>query len=171
MRGFSWSNHLHDVGGLSAGSHRNCGQYYSSCRLGSFRLVRIHVSLCKSLFDKKRFLSQTFPLFRVNPLDLAPNHASVILGFSNMIGTIPGIVSPLLTGYITSERTKEQWQIVFYITSGIYCFGCVIYWFFSSGELQPWANAHEKSLENPENPTTKNPTMNGIKNEAMEMDE
>ncbi|XP_055701272.1 vesicular glutamate transporter 1-like [Phlebotomus papatasi] len=109
--------------------------------------------------------------FIVNPLDLAPNHASVILGFSNMIGTIPGIVSPLLTGYITSERTKEQWQIVFYITSGIYCFGCVIYWFFSSGELQPWANAHEKPLENLENPTTKNPTMNGIKNEAMEMDE
>uniref|UniRef100_A0A1B0EX68 Permease of the major facilitator superfamily protein n=1 Tax=Lutzomyia longipalpis TaxID=7200 RepID=A0A1B0EX68_LUTLO len=108
--------------------------------------------------------------FIVNPLDLAPNHASVILGFSNMIGTIPGIVSPFLTGVITKDRTKEQWQIVFFITSGIYCVGCVIYWFFSSGELQPWATSKEKSLTNLENPTTKNPK-EGIKNEAMEMDE
>ncbi|XP_059615178.1 vesicular glutamate transporter 1-like [Phlebotomus argentipes] len=109
--------------------------------------------------------------FIVNPLDLAPNHASVILGFSNMIGTIPGIVSPLLTGVITKDRTKEQWQIVFYITSGIYCVGCVIYWFWSSGELQPWATAGEKSLEQLESPKKSTTEKNGIKNEAMEMDE
>ncbi|GAB0099705.1 hypothetical protein DMENIID0001_155920 [Sergentomyia squamirostris] len=81
--------------------------------------------------------------FIVNPLDLAPNHASVILGISNTFATIPGIVSPLLTGIITSDKTKEQWQIVFYISSGIYLVGCVIYWFFCKGELQPWAVTNE----------------------------
>lgn len=25
------------------------------------------------------------------------------------------------------------------MTSGVYLFGCTIYWFFASGELQPWA--------------------------------
>ncbi|GAB0088420.1 sialin [Sergentomyia squamirostris] len=109
--------------------------------------------------------------FIVNPLDLAPNHASVILGFSNMIGTIPGIVSPMLTGFITSDRTKEQWRIVFYITSGIYCVGMVIYWFFSSGELQPWATASEKTPLAIEAPEKTAPTKNGVKNDAMEMDE
>ncbi|XP_059617450.1 sialin-like [Phlebotomus argentipes] len=90
--------------------------------------------------------------FIVNPLDLAPNHASVILGISNTFATIPGIVSPLLTGVITSDKTKEQWQIVFYISSGIYLVGCVIYWFFCKGDLQPWAqkNSHEENLESPQ---------------------
>ncbi|XP_055689170.1 sialin-like [Lutzomyia longipalpis] len=80
--------------------------------------------------------------FIVNPLDIAPNHASVILGISNTFATIPGIVSPLLTGVITSDKTKEQWQVVFYISSGIYLVGCVIYWFFCRGELQPWAKTN-----------------------------
>lgn len=62
------------------------------------------------------------------------------------MATIPGIVSPLLTGYIveTGEDTRVSWQIVFYIAAGIYLFGCVIYWFFASGEVQQWAIVAEE---------------------------
>lgn len=38
--------------------------------------------------------------FTVNHLDIAPSYASILMGISNTFGTIPGIVSPLLTGYI-----------------------------------------------------------------------
>lgn len=36
-------------------------------------------------------------------------------------------------------QSLEEWQIVFYITSGIYLFGCAFYGIFASGQLQPWA--------------------------------
>uniref|UniRef100_A0A1L8DEA4 Sialin n=2 Tax=Nyssomyia neivai TaxID=330878 RepID=A0A1L8DEA4_9DIPT len=105
--------------------------------------------------------------FIINPLDIAPNHASVILGISNTFATIPGIVSPLLTGVITSDKTKEQWQIVFYISSGIYLVGCIIYWFFCKGELQPWAvtNTMDYQIESPQSVTEKE----GIVNEQFDM--
>ncbi|XP_055704445.1 sialin-like [Phlebotomus papatasi] len=98
--------------------------------------------------------------YMVNPLDLAPNHASVIFGFSNTFATIPGIVSPLLTGFIVVNKSESEWQIVFYITAAIYLFGCTIYWIFCKGELQPWAqtfslnqpiDSSKTSVKNPEN--------------------
>ncbi|XP_022913696.2 sialin isoform X1 [Onthophagus taurus] len=88
--------------------------------------------------------------FSVNHLDIAPQHASVLMGISNTFATIPGIVSPIITGAIVTTPTKEEWQIVFYITSGIYLFGCVIYGLCASGERQHWAmgNVQEKQNEN-----------------------
>lgn len=41
-------------------------------------------------------------------------------------------------------QTVEKWKIVFYISAGIYLFGCLVYWFFASGEVQPWARVHEQ---------------------------
>lgn len=43
---------------------------------------------------------------RVNYLDLAPKQASVILGIGNTIATLPGIVSPIITGYITQNKVS-----------------------------------------------------------------
>ncbi|KAJ9573906.1 hypothetical protein L9F63_008705 [Diploptera punctata] len=77
--------------------------------------------------------------FFVNHLDLAPIHAPVLMGISNTVATLPGIISPLLTGYLVQDKTASEWQMVFYIASGIYLFGAIIYGIFASGELQSWA--------------------------------
>lgn len=45
--------------------------------------------------------------FRVNPLDIAPQHASVIMGISNTFATIPGIISPTLTGFIVLNSVRK----------------------------------------------------------------
>uniref|UniRef100_A0A6I9VI59 Sialin n=1 Tax=Bactrocera dorsalis TaxID=27457 RepID=A0A6I9VI59_BACDO len=82
--------------------------------------------------------------FAVNHLDIAPQHASVLMGIGNTFATIPGIVSPLLTGYLVTEKTAEEWKAVFFISAGIYLIGCVIYWFWASGELQEWAKTPEQ---------------------------
>jgi hypothetical protein len=29
------------------------------------------------------------------------------------------------------------------MTSCVYCFGCIVYWFFASGEIQPWAKEND----------------------------
>lgn len=43
--------------------------------------------------------------YGVNHLDIAPNYASILMGISNTIGSIPGIVSPIITGIIVTEQT------------------------------------------------------------------
>lgn len=40
--------------------------------------------------------------FLANPLDIAPQFASIIVGISNTFGTLPGVISPILTGYIVT---------------------------------------------------------------------
>ncbi|CAH1100740.1 unnamed protein product [Psylliodes chrysocephalus] len=82
--------------------------------------------------------------FSINHLDIAPQYASILMGFGNTFATIPGIVSPILTGYlVTDETSVDEWRIVFYISSGIYLFGAVFYGIFVSAELQSWAKETE----------------------------
>lgn len=42
--------------------------------------------------------------FAVNHLDIAPRYASILFGITNTSATIPGILSPLLVGYITENK-------------------------------------------------------------------
>ncbi|XP_031343540.1 vesicular glutamate transporter 1-like isoform X2 [Photinus pyralis] len=89
-----------------------------------------------------------FSGYGVNHLDIAPQHASVLLGISNTIATIPGIISPIVAGYIVTTPTAFEWQIVFIISSCIYVCGAIFYGFFASGELQPWAVDTNKTKDN-----------------------
>lgn len=41
--------------------------------------------------------------FSVNSLDIAPQYASILMGLCNTLGTIPGIASPIISGYIVSD--------------------------------------------------------------------
>ncbi|KAL1517434.1 hypothetical protein ABEB36_001199 [Hypothenemus hampei] len=73
-------------------------------------------------------------------LDIAPAHAGLVFGIANTWGTVPGIISPIIAGYIvsTDNPTAEQWRIIFYITSSLYLFGTVIFTWFAKGNRQSW---------------------------------
>ncbi|XP_053684271.1 sialin-like [Sabethes cyaneus] len=77
--------------------------------------------------------------YLVNPLDLSPKSAGVLMGISNGFATIAGVISPIVSGYITTNNSENEWRLVFYITAGIYVIGTLIYWVWGSGELQPWS--------------------------------
>ncbi|CAG9830857.1 unnamed protein product [Diabrotica balteata] len=80
----------------------------------------------------------------VVPIDIAPKFASVIYGIATTVSTLPGIISPILTGYIVTDSTNIlQWRIVFYIASGIYLFGIITSFIFTSGVRQSWADKEE----------------------------
>ncbi|XP_072381507.1 sialin-like isoform X1 [Diabrotica undecimpunctata] len=80
----------------------------------------------------------------INPLDIAPKFASVILGINNTVASLPGIVSPILTGYLVTDPTNiYQWRVVFYISAGTYLFGVIISSVFTSGVKQSWADKKE----------------------------
>ena len=42
--------------------------------------------------------------FIINHLDIAPRYAGFLLGISNCVATIPGIVSPIVVGFVTTNE-------------------------------------------------------------------
>lgn len=90
--------------------------------------------------------------FNVNHLDLAPRYASILMGMSNGVGTIAGIVCPVVVKELTKDGTAKEWENVFLISSIIHMAGVVFYAIFASGDLQPWA----------EPPTEETPSWNPL---------
>uniref|UniRef100_A0A8C4XH36 Vesicular glutamate transporter 1 n=1 Tax=Erpetoichthys calabaricus TaxID=27687 RepID=A0A8C4XH36_ERPCA len=85
--------------------------------------------------------------FNVNHLDIAPRYASILMGISNGVGTLSGMVCPLIVGAMTKHKTREEWQYVFLIASLVHYGGVIFYGIFASGEKQPWAEPEEMSDE------------------------
>lgn len=77
--------------------------------------------------------------YNVNHLDIAPRYASILMGLSNGIGTISGLICPLTAELITEKPTKKAWSYVFLIASCVHFFGVAFYAIFASGEKQHWA--------------------------------
>ncbi|ROL52768.1 Vesicular glutamate transporter 2.1 [Anabarilius grahami] len=85
--------------------------------------------------------------FNVNHLDIAPRYASILMGISNGVGTLSGMVCPLIVGAMTKHKTREEWQYVFLIASLVHYGGVIFYGLFASGEKQPWADPELTSDE------------------------
>ncbi|XP_036108170.1 vesicular glutamate transporter 3 isoform X3 [Molossus molossus] len=85
--------------------------------------------------------------FNVNHLDIAPRYASILMGISNGVGTLSGMVCPLIVGAMTKHKTREEWQNVFLIAALVHYSGVVFYGVFASGEKQEWADPENLSEE------------------------
>uniref|UniRef100_A0A3Q3X415 Major facilitator superfamily (MFS) profile domain-containing protein n=1 Tax=Mola mola TaxID=94237 RepID=A0A3Q3X415_MOLML len=83
--------------------------------------------------------------FNVNHLDIAPRYASILMGISNGVGTLSGMVCPLIVGALTKHKTRLEWQNVFVIASMVHYTGVIFYAIFASGEQQDWANPESTS--------------------------
>lgn len=46
--------------------------------------------------------------FNVNHLDIAPRYASILMGISNGVGTLSGMVCPIIVGAMT--KNKVRWN-------------------------------------------------------------
>lgn len=82
--------------------------------------------------------------FNVNHLDIAPRYASILMGISNGVGTLAGMMCPVVVQEITLDKKNErklsmEWHEVFQMAGCIHIAGVIFYYFFASGELQPWA--------------------------------
>ncbi|KAI0229659.1 Sialin [Lamellibrachia satsuma] len=77
--------------------------------------------------------------YAVNHVDIAPRYAGILMGISNTVATIPGVVSPTLAGALTTNGTQAEWQRVFFICAAVYVIGTVAFVFLARGEEQPWA--------------------------------
>ncbi|XP_067658259.1 uncharacterized transporter slc-17.2-like [Haliotis asinina] len=87
----------------------------------------------------------------VTTLDIAPQFASVITAVGTAGSVVAQMLSPLSTSYIIVDRTRDQWNIAFYLTVGIYLLAITVFLIFGKGELQQWAD-NSRTVK-PEEPT------------------
>ncbi|KAM9824030.1 sialin [Neosynchiropus ocellatus] len=83
----------------------------------------------------------------INQIDIAPRYAGFLLGITNTFGTIPGVLAPIVAGYLTQDQTLTGWRNVFWVAAGISVCGSVVYTIFGSGRIQQWAIDEEESEE------------------------
>ncbi|XP_076461486.1 vesicular glutamate transporter 1-like [Babylonia areolata] len=80
-----------------------------------------------------------------NMSDLAPKFVGAVCTMSQSLALWTAFVVPVFVDNLTVHKTREQWNIVFYIIAGLQVVCFVGYYILSSGEIQPWANVREKS--------------------------
>jgi ACS family sodium-dependent inorganic phosphate cotransporter-like MFS transporter 5 len=85
--------------------------------------------------------------YQVNHLDVAPLYAGLLMGFTNTLATIPGLVGPIMAESIAHsdsdiDKLRIEWRAVFFLLAGTYLFGAVVYVTLVSGEKQSWADGY-----------------------------
>ena len=78
------------------------------------------------------FASFTVSGFGTNHLDIAPKHAGFLVGITNTMGTVPGIVGVALTGWLVD--TTGSYDSVFLMVAAINVVGAVIWLLFATGK-------------------------------------
>ena len=85
--------------------------------------------------------------YNVTHVDMAPDFAGTLMGITNCLATIPGILAPYVVGVLLKrENSLESWATVFYISSSIYVIAAIVFVIFGSARLQPWGVAKSTTV-------------------------
>ncbi|XP_001602071.1 putative inorganic phosphate cotransporter [Nasonia vitripennis] len=78
------------------------------------------------------------PGIKVNVLDLSPNYAGTLMGISNGIGAVTGVLAPYTVGVLATNQTLSEWRLIFWIVAGVSLATTLNFLFNASGEVQDW---------------------------------
>lgn len=81
------------------------------------------------------FTSFTNAAVYPNHQDLGPEIAGTLIGISNTIASLPGVIGVLVTGFIV-DSLNGSWNVVFGVTIGFYVIGLFIFSAFGSAKRQ-----------------------------------
>lgn len=70
--------------------------------------------------------------YGVNHMDIGPKYAGILIGISNTIATIPGIVGVYLTGFIL-DHSGGNWLIIWLLASSLFVVGVIVFSIFGKG--------------------------------------
>ncbi|GAV05725.1 hypothetical protein RvY_15808 [Ramazzottius varieornatus] len=79
--------------------------------------------------------------YQFNHVDISPTYAGILMGLSNTVSSVPGMIGPYIVGVITngpSGNTVAAWRLVFYITAAVSVSCAIFFFIFASGELGDW---------------------------------
>ncbi|GFR88670.1 vesicular glutamate transporter 1 [Elysia marginata] len=77
--------------------------------------------------------------FQLVPYDVAARFAPPMMTFSTTFATLTGLVTPYVVASIAKDQTREQWQVVLFLTSAILIFGSLGFCVLFNGEVPKWA--------------------------------
>ncbi|XP_032683850.1 LOW QUALITY PROTEIN: uncharacterized protein LOC116850093 [Odontomachus brunneus] len=77
--------------------------------------------------------------YNVNHMDLSPNFAGTLMGFTNAAANICSLLAPIVAGWI-APNTKDilQWRNVFFLSAAIYIVGALMFALFGTTKIQRW---------------------------------
>jgi MFS transporter, ACS family, solute carrier family 17 (sodium-dependent inorganic phosphate cotransporter), other len=78
------------------------------------------------------FLACFSPGMGINHLDIGPKYAGALVGMTNTAATVPGILAPIITGFIV--KWTGDWNMVFYLAISVMLVGTLIWDLFATGE-------------------------------------
>ncbi|XP_043194451.1 putative inorganic phosphate cotransporter isoform X1 [Amphibalanus amphitrite] len=85
------------------------------------------------------FNGAIFSGYNINHMDLAPNFAGTLMGLTNCVATLAGVLAPFATGYvINGHPTLENWRTVFMTAAGFFVFGNTVFCVFGTAKQQKW---------------------------------
>jgi len=70
-------------------------------------LCVFHLKMLRNITLNDEFLE----CYSVNHLDIAPQFASILMGLSNTVATLPGMFSPLLTGHLVQDKVSVKFLV------------------------------------------------------------
>ncbi|XP_064630117.1 sialin-like isoform X2 [Lineus longissimus] len=100
-------------------------------------MLSIGVACCGAFFSG----------YVINPVDIGPRYSGIIFGISNTLASATGFAAPYMVGVLTGDKSRESWQIVFYITAAIFAAGAIFFIIFASGDVQPWAYTTDYTID------------------------
>ena len=76
---------------------------------------------------------------KCNPNDIGPQYASVIMSVANMVGNVPGFVTPKIGDYFFTNygHTKFSWGVTYGIGGVLIIIGGIWFMIFGSGKTIP----------------------------------
>ena len=92
-----------------------------------------------SIFGITFLLVLIFKRKKCNPNDIGPQYASVIMSVANMVGNVPGFVTPKIGDYFFTNygHTKFSWGVTYGIGGVLIIIGGIWFMIFGSGKTIP----------------------------------
>ncbi|XP_065208462.1 sialin-like [Planococcus citri] len=72
-------------------------------------------------------------------INIAPGHTGMIAGIGEFCSQLANILTQTIIGFMTVNRSMEEWNRCFNLIAGICAFSTVIFTLFGSSEAQGWA--------------------------------
>ncbi|XP_050679097.1 putative inorganic phosphate cotransporter isoform X3 [Leptidea sinapis] len=83
--------------------------------------------------------------FLISHIDLSPNFASTLMGFTNAFGNVFSIMAPLSVSLVVKDETSgAEWRKVFFLSVAFYFLSNLFFILFFSGEVQKWNEPRTK---------------------------
>ncbi|XP_065208484.1 vesicular glutamate transporter 3-like [Planococcus citri] len=74
-------------------------------------------------------------------ISVAPNSSGAVAGLVTFVASVRNILARETTGYMTTNRSMEEWNNCFILSSVILMLSAVIFAFYGSSEAQSWSKS------------------------------